>query len=146
MPWRVPLSDSEALYNLPKDLEEGQVCWLLAIDDLSFMRLLSGPLVRSHPWQTVFVTVRATNGAGLHTTVTGLGVAIDFTAPIGGSVHDGAGTRDIDYQARCTVYADIISSSVSISLSLSPFPRSPCLHRLSLSLSLSLFSLSFLSV
>ncbi len=50
---------------------------------------------------TYYVTVRATNGAGLQTTATSDGVAVDATAPVAGAVNDGAGA-DIAFQGSTT--------------------------------------------
>jgi hypothetical protein len=50
---------------------------------------------------TYFVTVRATNGSGLNTTATSDGVLVDGSAPVAGTVNDGAGA-DVDFQTSTT--------------------------------------------
>jgi predicted GH43/DUF377 family glycosyl hydrolase len=50
---------------------------------------------------TYYVSVRATNGAGLQTTITADGVTVDMSGPVAGTVNDGAGT-DIDVQVSTT--------------------------------------------
>lgn len=37
----------------------------------------------------MYVALRATNGAGLHTTVFSSGLTVDLTPPVAGYVHDG---------------------------------------------------------
>jgi len=48
-----------------------------------------------------YVTVRATNGAGLRTAAASDGVLVDGTPPVAGTVRDGAGA-DLTYQASTT--------------------------------------------
>ncbi|XP_078573997.1 uncharacterized protein LOC144860568 isoform X2 [Branchiostoma floridae x Branchiostoma japonicum] len=47
---------------------------------------------------TYYSSVRATNHAGLHTTVTSDGIKVDTIAPTAGTVYDGLGLHDADYQ------------------------------------------------
>ncbi|XP_078575732.1 uncharacterized protein LOC144861635 [Branchiostoma floridae x Branchiostoma japonicum] len=47
---------------------------------------------------TYYSSVRATNHAGLHTTVTSDGFKVDTIAPTAGTVYDGLGLHDADYQ------------------------------------------------
>ncbi|MGE0333650.1 MAG: hypothetical protein AB7P37_23495, partial [Ramlibacter sp.] len=68
---------------------------------------------------TYYVTVRATNGAGLTTLVTSDGVKVDTSAPTAGTVSDGSGA-DVDFQtstsaiqANWTGFADAESGITS---------------------------------
>eukprot|EP00058_Branchiostoma_floridae_P023180 XP_002608670.1 hypothetical protein BRAFLDRAFT_73893 [Branchiostoma floridae] len=47
---------------------------------------------------TYYSSVRVTNHAGLHTTVTSDGIKVDTIAPAAGTVYDGFGLHDADYQ------------------------------------------------
>ncbi|XP_078574183.1 uncharacterized protein LOC144860694 [Branchiostoma floridae x Branchiostoma japonicum] len=47
---------------------------------------------------TYYSSVRATNHAGLHTTVTSDGMKVDTIEPTAGTVYDGLGVHDADYQ------------------------------------------------
>ena len=49
------------------------------------------------------MSVRGFNGAGLFTTVFGSGIAVDYSPPVAGYLHDGpaqATPVDIDFQVR----------------------------------------------
>ena len=59
----------------------------------SVLQVLAQPIKNG---QRFFVTVNATNSAGLTASVTSDGVIVDYTPPISGSVIDGIGL-DVDY-------------------------------------------------
>ena len=48
--------------------------------------------------QSVYVSVRATNMAGMQTTVVASGLVIDTSPPVAGFVHDGPPSVDRDFQ------------------------------------------------
>ena len=52
------------------------------------------------------MSVRGFNGAGLFTTVFGSGIAVDYSPPVAGYLHDGpaqATPVDIDFQVRSEI-------------------------------------------
>jgi hypothetical protein len=84
---------------------EGWVGWFGgACLQLSLLLVVVVVVVLTGALQAVFVSVRAYNLAGLHTTVLASGLAVDTTPPQRGFVHDGehnvTGGRDVDYQVR----------------------------------------------
>jgi hypothetical protein len=84
---------------------EGWVGWFGgACLQLSLLVVVVVVVVLTGALQAVFVSVRAYNLAGLHTTVLASGLAVDTTPPQRGFVHDGehnaTGGRDVDYQVR----------------------------------------------
>ncbi len=54
--------------------------------------------------QSVYVSVRATNMAGLQTTVVASGLVIDTSPPVAGFVHDGPPTVDRDFQVVQVIF------------------------------------------
>lgn len=83
MPWRVTTSMTEAEVNLLAPLDEGQ---------------------------TVYVSLRAHNGAGLHTTAFSSGMAVDTSAPLIGYVHDGARINGASIDQEYQTVRDRIST------------------------------------
>ena len=98
--WTVTDSETSSEYNLATPLTEGEV-------RLDALFVFCGRLIT----QTIYVALRAYNGAGLYATAFSSGLAIDFSAPVVGYVHDGpyynttTTAIDIDYQVSPRVFS-----------------------------------------